>query len=57
MEKQGLLPKLPANFENSIIVTEELSGRYKLHVGDIIQLGLFSEQEQKVRPIGKVEVD
>ncbi len=56
MEKQGLLPKLSANLENSIIVTEELAGRYKLHVGDIVQLGLFSEQEQKVRPTSKVEI-
>ncbi|HGO9408815.1 TPA: ABC transporter permease [Bacillus cereus] len=56
MEKQGLLPEVPANLENSIIVTKELAGRYKLHVGDIVQLGLFSEQEQKVRPTGKVEV-
>ena len=29
MEKQGLLPEVPANLENSIIVTEELAGRYK----------------------------
>ena len=48
MEKQGLLPEVPANLENSIIVTEELAGRYKLHVGDIVQLGLFSEPEQKL---------
>ena len=56
MEKQGLLPEVPANLENSIIVTKELAERYKLHVGDIVQLGLFSEQEQKVRPTSKVEI-
>lgn len=48
MEKQGLLSEVPANLENSIIVTKELAERYKLHVGDIVQLGLFSEQEQKL---------
>ncbi|MGF9852146.1 FtsX-like permease family protein [Bacillus paramobilis] len=56
MEKQGLLPEVPANLENSIIVTKELAERYKLHAGDIVQLGLFSEQEQKVRPTSKVEI-
>ncbi|MES9754674.1 FtsX-like permease family protein, partial [Bacillus wiedmannii] len=56
MEKQGLLSEVPANLENSIIVTKELAERYKLHVGDIVQLGLFSEQEQKVRPTSKVEI-
>ncbi|KMP91813.1 ABC transporter [Bacillus wiedmannii] len=56
MEKQGLLPEVPANLENSIIVTKELAERYKLHVGDIVQLGLFSEQEQKVRSTSKVEI-
>ncbi|PEN42893.1 ABC transporter [Bacillus wiedmannii] len=56
MEKQGLLPEVPANLENSIIVTKELAERYKLHAGDIVQLGLFSEQEQKVRPTSKMEI-
>ncbi|PGW64892.1 ABC transporter [Bacillus cereus] len=56
MEKQGLLSEVPANLENSIIVTKELAERYKLHVGEIVQLGLFSEQEQKVRPTSKVEI-
>lgn len=56
MEKQGLFPLLPDQVDNIIIVTRGFAEKYKLKVGDHIELGLYSEPAQKVLPTGTVLV-
>ncbi|MBY6277912.1 FtsX-like permease family protein [Symbiobacterium thermophilum] len=56
MEKQGLLPSIPKNVNNIIIVTKDFADKNNLHVGDKMELGLYSEAAQKVEPIGTVMV-
>ncbi|MCR8845076.1 ABC transporter permease [Paenibacillus sp. SC116] len=57
MQDNGLLPSTPSELsDNSIIITKNFADKYSLKDGDEIELGLYSEPEQRVLPASKVTV-
>lgn len=56
MDRQGLLNSLPENVDNIIILTKDYANKYQFEVGDILELGLYSDEEQRVVSTGTVVV-
>lgn len=56
MEKQGLLPALPEKAKAFIVISEEFSKKHNLKVGEIVEMGQYSEVDQKVVSNGKYEI-
>lgn len=56
MERQGLLTSIPENVDNIVILTRDYADKYQLEVGDKLELGLYSDEEQRVVSTGTVVV-
>lgn len=56
MERQGLLTSIPESVDNIVILTRDYADKYQLEVGDKLELGLYSDEEQRVVPTGTVVV-
>ena len=56
MKKLGLLSNLPENIENIVILNKDYADKYGLRVGDIIELGRYSNTLQETIPTGTVIV-
>jgi putative ABC transport system permease protein len=56
LERQNIIPESPENTNNIIVISEKFSKSYNLEVGDKVELGLYSEEEEKILPTGKYTI-
>ena len=56
MEEMGLIPVLQDNGEKFIAVSETFSKKHNLKTGDIVEIGQYSEREQRVSSSGNYKI-
>ncbi|AXI00536.1 ABC transporter permease [Sporosarcina sp. PTS2304] len=56
MEEQGLIPVLQYDGDKIIAISEEFAKKYNLKAGDIVEIGKYSEKEQRVSSSGNYKI-
>lgn len=56
MEKLGIFTKLPTDKKNIIVISEEFSNKHSLKTGDTVELGKYSDADQKVISTGRYKI-
>ncbi|MCC5801900.1 ABC transporter permease [Rossellomorea vietnamensis] len=56
LEEMELITELPQELKSIIVVSEEFANSYDLNLGDKVELGIYSEEDEKVMPTGEYSV-
>ncbi|AFJ60760.1 MULTISPECIES: FtsX-like permease family protein [Bacillus] len=56
MQKLGIFTGLPDDKKNIIVISEDFAGKHSLKIGDTVELGKYSDTDQKIISTGKYKI-